>query len=393
LHADYILTGTVWRVSPRLRIFAQLIRTSDQCSVWSESYTRQETDIFLVQDEITHDIARRLRQALAESSFSQVHGRTAPRTYDKYLKARFFSYRFVQSSFEKAINLFEEVIAEDPTFGPAPAALSLMLTAAVTYGGPPHLLFYERIEQLAKHALSLSDELTEAHAALGWSRLWQANWNPAEASFLRAIETNPSLSLPYLGYAYLLCAQRRFEEAIAAGERSCELDPLSPIMHTMLGITYYLNRQMEEAIECQQDALEIDPGFCPAHATLGFINKEIGRFEEAVSSLRTAVEYGPDTPLMKCFLAWSLAAAGQTEEASTLLDSVLELRRTNCLPATAIAVIYAELKRPEQAWAWLETAMDEMDPWRIHLPLDPRFKGFWSDTRFPSLLGKLSLAD
>jgi TolB-like protein/DNA-binding winged helix-turn-helix (wHTH) protein len=60
LEADYLLVGNVWRVPPRLRFFAQLIRAADQCCVWSESYTREDADILAGLDLITRDISRGL---------------------------------------------------------------------------------------------------------------------------------------------------------------------------------------------------------------------------------------------------------------------------------------------------------------------------------------------
>jgi tetratricopeptide (TPR) repeat protein len=278
------------------------------------------------------------------------------------------------------------VITEDPNFAPAYAALALMLTAAVTYGGPPHRMLYERIEKLAGKALELSDRLPEAHCALGWLRHWHADWPQAENSFLRALEINPNFSLGYTGYACLLSMLGRHEQAIALGKRARQLDPLSPIVHAMLGVDFYLAGQLSDAIECQQHAIEIDPGFCPAHAMLGFVYQEMGEVELAVRSLRAAVEYGPDSPLMRAFLARSLVAAGQIEEGTSILEDLLKLRKTNCIPATSIALIYAALKEREHAWSWLMTAMHELDPWRCYMAVDPRFRFFWNDRRFARLL-------
>lgn len=66
LGADYLLMGSVWRVPPQLRISAQLMRATDQCCVWSDSYTREETSVFEVQDEIIRNIAAALLQTLPE---------------------------------------------------------------------------------------------------------------------------------------------------------------------------------------------------------------------------------------------------------------------------------------------------------------------------------------
>jgi len=393
LHVDYLLVGSVWRVPPRLRITTRLTRTADDSCVWSESYARDETEIFKLQEEITRAIAQGLRQALPEPEGTSLPESltTLPAIYETYLKARLFSFKFVQTSFETAIQLFEHVIEQDPNFAPAYGALAHMLTAAVTFGGPPHRVFYERIEKLAGKALERSERLPEAHSALGWLRCWQADWAQSENSFLRALEINPNFSLGYCGYARLLSVLGRREQAIALGKRARQLDPLSPLVHGMLGIELYHAGQFREAIECQCSAIEIDPGFCVAHAMLGFIYQEMGELDRAVSSLRVAVEKAPDTPLMSCFLARSLAAAGETEEATRILEELLQLRETNCIPATSIALVYAALREREHAWSWLMTAMHELDPWRCHMGVDPRFRFFWKDPRFARLLHGMGL--
>lgn len=86
-----------------------------------------------------------------------------------------------------------------------------------------------------------------------------------------------------------------------------------------------------------------------------------------------------------------MAAAGYTEEANRSLSEVLQVRKTNCLSATWIGLIYAALGQLEQAWRWLETAMIEGDPWRVALAVDPRLEFFWNDARFPSLLHGIGL--
>ncbi|HUO16713.1 MAG TPA: winged helix-turn-helix domain-containing protein [Verrucomicrobiae bacterium] len=387
LRADYVLQGTVWRLSPQLRISARLTRCADQCCVWSDSFVRQDRDIFQVQDEIARSISHELMQALPEVPSLPACLMSKPAVYDKYLKARFFSYKFVQSSFEKATKLFEQVIEEDPNFAPAYAALAQMLTAAVTYGGPPHQLFYDRIEDLAHRALQMSEDLGEAHCALGWTKLWRMDPTEGERSFRRAIEINPSLPVPHIGLGHLLTAVHRHDEAIAAGKRACELDPLSPVPHSMLGLHLYAAGKLDEATACEEEALEIDPGFCPAHAMLGFINHEMGEMDRAVLSLQRAVQHGPDTPLMKCFLARELASAGRAEEARQILNEILDLRKTNCIPATTVAFIYHALGEHEQAWEWLETAIRELDPWQFGIAVDPRYRCFWNnDDRFLNLL-------
>jgi adenylate cyclase len=56
LGVRYVLEGSVRRVANRVRITAQLIEAERRAHIWAGRYDRELTDIFSVQDEITHRI-------------------------------------------------------------------------------------------------------------------------------------------------------------------------------------------------------------------------------------------------------------------------------------------------------------------------------------------------
>jgi adenylate cyclase len=59
--ADYILEGSVRKQGERLRIAAQLIDSASSVYVWSDTYERDLSDAFAVQDEISRAIVSSLR--------------------------------------------------------------------------------------------------------------------------------------------------------------------------------------------------------------------------------------------------------------------------------------------------------------------------------------------
>jgi adenylate cyclase len=67
LKADYILEGSVRKQSDRLRISAQLIDTANNMYIWSETYERDISDVFAVQDEISKSIVSTLRKEFQSS--------------------------------------------------------------------------------------------------------------------------------------------------------------------------------------------------------------------------------------------------------------------------------------------------------------------------------------
>ena len=58
---------------------------------------------------------------------------------------------------------------------------------------------------------------------------------PGEKEFQRAMELNPNDSSTLRYYGSSMLHQGRFEEAEAAVRQALEIDPLSPIMNTVLG--------------------------------------------------------------------------------------------------------------------------------------------------------------
>ena len=64
LGVDFVLEGSVRKAGKRVRITGQLIDGDDGSHLWAERYDRDLTDIFAIQDEITHAIVDQLKVKL-----------------------------------------------------------------------------------------------------------------------------------------------------------------------------------------------------------------------------------------------------------------------------------------------------------------------------------------
>jgi TolB-like protein/Flp pilus assembly protein TadD len=387
LRADYVLSGSVMRVPRRLRITAKLIRASDQSCVWSESYTREDADIFFVQDEITRSIARAILHALPAQAAQDSHLRTIPATYEKYLKACFFATKWIDPAFRKAIDLFAEVVHEDPNFAPGHASLALIYTGMGQYGGISPQDVYTRVRSAATSALRLCEELAEAHVALGYAQFfYDGDWAAAETTFLRALEINPSCSAAYTGLAQLLSILGRHAEAMAAAKRGRELDPFSPLVHTILVLCLYFAGRLREALEFAHACIELEPAFATIHAMLGSVYQALGDSEQATSSYRNAVRLCPESPLMQAHLAYGLAANGSAGESRRILEELLKLRKLTYVSPHWIGVVFAALGHQSQALLWFDTAVRERCGWRVVCAVDPRLRCVARNPQFKRLL-------
>ncbi len=67
-----VMEGSVQRMGNQVRITAQLIEAESGFNLWSESFDRELTDIFLIQDEIALAIADRLQVTLSGDQQTQL---------------------------------------------------------------------------------------------------------------------------------------------------------------------------------------------------------------------------------------------------------------------------------------------------------------------------------
>ncbi|MBE9518102.1 MAG: hypothetical protein IMY68_06000, partial [Bacteroidetes bacterium] len=91
LGVAFILEGSVRKSGSKVRVTAQLIKTSDCFHLFSEVYDRELKDIFEVQDDISNKIVQEFRDkvGIPESKRSLVTSSTENlEAYELYLKGR-----------------------------------------------------------------------------------------------------------------------------------------------------------------------------------------------------------------------------------------------------------------------------------------------------------------
>src|SRR5205823_12980607 len=108
-----VLEGSVRKAGNRLRISAQLVNVADGYHLWSETYNRELADVFAIQDEIAHNIAKALQVILGESHKATME--KAPtvdvKAYEFYLRGRQYVHQFRRKGFEFAQQMFARAIA------------------------------------------------------------------------------------------------------------------------------------------------------------------------------------------------------------------------------------------------------------------------------------------
>ena len=390
LHCDYVLSGSVLRATNRVRVTAKLIRANDQTCVWTESFASDQSEILTIQDEIAEQIALALRSFLPRSGNNG--GAVAPAKPEllaKYLKATAFANQAFNSGFENAARLLREVVEEEPDFALAHGDLARLYASAATFGiMPPEALFRE-VQVHARAALAICDNIESAHVALGHLNFYyEANWDEAERCFRRAIAINPSCVWAYVGLSQVMTATGALQQGIETMRRAQELDPVSPIVATMLGCAYYFAGDQAKAEAVLADSLQLHPGFPIALNSLAWVKLATGDKEEAVRLAREARDRSGEAPVIAATYCFALAAAGEERKARALLGK-LRGPGSEAFPSYWLALCYVALGDREKALDQLEECMRDRCAWRVLMLVDPLLKPLAGEARFRAMLHAL----
>src|SRR4029453_8638922 len=110
-----VLESSARKYGTRLRITAQLIKSGTGFHLWSQTYERDASDVFKVQDEIAGAIAEALEAKLLGHPNSTVPPRSAaPAAFDEYLKGRSLFAQRLGDNIPLAIQAYDRALALDP---------------------------------------------------------------------------------------------------------------------------------------------------------------------------------------------------------------------------------------------------------------------------------------
>ncbi len=232
LQVAHVLEGSVRKQGLRVRITAQLIDAATDQHLWSESYDRELTDIFAVQDEIAREIAKALGGALqfGDGGTAKVAKPPTPDlvAYENFLRGRTLFHQR-GAALVDARRLLEEAVERDPEFAPAWAVLSAVHATTASYGAADEVESDVLARRAAERARELDDTLGLPYAVLGQSAQEGGRMLEGLEMFDRAIARDAADSTPHLWRGLLHVAAGRLADAESDLRRALDMDPLSPI--------------------------------------------------------------------------------------------------------------------------------------------------------------------
>ncbi len=396
LGVSALVSGRVTPHGDNVEVSAELTDVRDNTELWGQHYSGKSTQIIVLEQQMAGDLAATLRSGMSSSEKQLItkQGTQNPEAYELYLKGRYAWSKRTAADLETAISYFNQAIAKDPGYALAYSGLADVYTVFPVYGAKSSDVV-PKSNAAARKALELDPTLAHPHAVLG-GNIMEYDWDFAggAAEYKKAFELDPNDASAHQWYAQdLAWIGGREQEALAEADRAHQLDPLSPIITSNVGLVQALGRKFDEAIAaCQKLAAE-NPTFAQAHFCLIQAYWGKGMYLQVVEEYKLLGQLGGDPKDVEfaSALEQGFHAGGWKGALTKGIDVRQAQRKAGYSPAYEIAALYAGLGEKDEVFRWLNAAYEERDYQMESLKTDFRLDPVRSDPRFVELVRKVGL--
>ncbi|MBX3244178.1 MAG: winged helix-turn-helix domain-containing protein [Acidobacteria bacterium] len=397
LNVRAILTGRLVKTGDDLLISVELTDLKDNRQVWGQQYLRKPDDVYFVQQQISHEIAKTLRSKLSEEETKRFadDGTDNPEAFRSYIKGAYYLARRDDLNYDRAIDQFNLAIDKDPAF--ALPYVGLAKAFALMSGDSKYQPKTDEernriVIAYGQKALEIDPDLSEAHAAMGLNSLFLSatpQWAKAEHEYRKAIELNPNNAQARHWLAEYLALVGKYEESFAEYDRAIVLDPLSMAVKSDRCYAFYFARQFDRSINCFQELIDKDPSFSRNYWFIRHAYMSVGRYDDAIEANRIALLSSPVHAGYAENDARDLQKGVAANEKTGFWNAYLQMA-TRWESDWEIAIAYSNLGDTDKAFQHLNKDIDRPGSGNAeYLTAFPHFDPLHNDPRWQELLKKI----
>jgi serine/threonine-protein kinase len=375
-------------------ISAELIDVGSNTVLWGQQYNRTLSDLVSVQQEISRQVAERLRVRLSGEEKSRVAKRFSEdsEAYLLYLKGRYYWNKRTEEGLNQAVEYFHKATDKDPNYALAYSGLAdcYNLYGSFDIGALSPSDAMPKAEAAAGKALDIDPTLAEAHNSLAYAKLlYDWDWARAESEFKQAIDLKPNYADAHHWYSHYLVAVGRFDDSLAESLRAVELDPLGLVLNSHLGWHYIYAKQYSLAVEQLQKTIAMEQHYGLAHWHLALACEQLNDYGRAGTEFQAAKGLLKANPVLDADIGHFYAVSGKPADARRLIADLQERSRQRYASSYGIALIYAGLGQNDPALDWLDKAWEDHSDSLIYIDVEPRLTGLRQYPRFKDLLRRI----
>ncbi len=385
LHVAHILEGSVRKSAAHVRITAQLIRTEDGYHIWSETYDRKLDDIFALQDELAVAVVDVLKINLLGAK-PQCY-ETDPIAFALYLKGSQLLESGDDDSQDKALQAFQQALILDPNYPAAMLGMAAVYEAQMAASKLPSSEGIPKARALVDNALLADQQCPDANSASALlAGAFEGDWKAAQKSADLALKAAPGDARVLRRVARVIAYSGDTKRAVELAQQSVRMDPLNPVGFTTLGLALTRVGHWQEARAAIQESIKLSDNSVGAHSALAIIALLEGNPQLALTDVADEVD------LLQRDTMTILAHHAMGKEdvaAQELQEFVAQYRESGIYE---VATIYAHTGRTDEAFEWLDKAMEAGDAVINNMGVDPLLKNLRTDSRWAATLEKAGLS-
>jgi tetratricopeptide (TPR) repeat protein len=366
------------------------VRVSDIADMWSGRYVTEISELPEMQYSVSLRIAESLALRVAGVKKASTRWKGESRSRELYLMGLYEGNKRTTAGLTKAISYYQQAISIDATNAVTHAALADAYLVSTDWLMLPPAVGYPKARIEALRALQLDPELAEAHVTLAEEEhVYEWNWAQAEKEYRAALRLNPNSVMAHKSYAEFLMHSGRNREAIDQITTARDLDPMSMITNSLVGLIYFFAGDYDRTIaECER-VIALEPQFAPAHYFLGGALLQKKRYQQAIGEFKLAKSISPESSMIATGLAHAYAMGGRKELAQRMLDDLQKNARQHYVSPYGIAQVAESLGEHQRALNLLDTAARERSFELVFLGVDRHFESLRGNGRFRNLLAQI----
>jgi len=305
LDVDFVLTGALQMVGDNLKFTYAVEKGSNGRTVSAGEVAGEIGDEFALQGQLAVMVRNDL---VGESTQHLIAEHRDPNSagFDRYMRGMHAferRSRGTPENLDAAIELFEESIELDPTFGPSYLALASAYALLPDYRDEPLEESHARAMELVDRAIAVDPGLIAAGSAVqGFVYHKQRQWAEAEEAYQRATTADLVDSIAFNWYALMLANVGRLDDALEQILLAQEIDPSSAVVNSRTALIYTWLGESERAADYFERAGKLGAGGEIELLGQAVLPIRAGRFEEAARLAGAGMEFsGGETDWIELF--------------------------------------------------------------------------------------------
>jgi len=388
-----VLQGAVSGSASRLHVTAELVRASDESSLWSSTFDAPVSELVGIQDTIERAVAAVLHVggadvALAARGNRAGRGTADAEAYDLFLQGR---YANDVQQFDRAVSLLRAAVGRDPNFARAHAYLAMAYGNSTLTAGAGAVDSVDRLAKAsADRALALDSTTAEAYVGESFIELNEGRFAGGVKKLEHAIALDSGNADIRTPLALNLAQIGRLDEGLIQARRARDEDPVLPSALGIYGYMLLMSGHPSEALEQGRASLAIAPAHSLEHQARGFQWAFAGVPDSALAEFETAFRMDSTAWGGRSNLVFGYALTGRWSEAKRQRE-LLERDPPGVSPDWPRMVAALAFGENDVAMTALERGVAAREPYFgvFSIPCDPLFDPLKANPRFQRLMQRL----